>query len=155
MTLGSDQTREAPSSQAEAAVVAMYSSRDTICALHRQSSYHQATQGCYIVLKNGFIRGASDKLLQTGHTLATCTHRKAILSWAGSKAVQGRGVFPLALVRSHLGVLHPGLDSQLRKVMDQLDQVQKRATKNLRVLSTLPARTRLKTNMVSLEKTLG
>lgn len=103
MTLGSDQTREAPSSQAEAAVVAMYSSRDTICALHRRSSYHQATQGCYIVLKNGFIRGASDKLLQTGHTLATCTHRKAILSWAGSKAVQGRGVFPLALVRSHLG----------------------------------------------------
>lgn len=143
MTLGSDQTREAPSCQAEAAGVAMYSSRDTICALHRWSSYHQATQGCYNVLKNGFICGASDKLLQIGHTLATCTHRKAILSWAGSKAVQGRGVFPIALVRPHLGVLHPALDPQLRKDMDQLDQVQKRATKNVRMLSTLPTRTRL------------
>lgn len=85
------QTTDTLSYKRLAAGTATYGCRDTSCALHRQNSCHQATQGPCNVLTNCCICGASENLLQTESLLKMTRiyslsqkHRISRVSWHGT-----------------------------------------------------------------------
>lgn len=91
------QTTETLSYKREAAGTAVYSFKDTSCALHGQNSCYQATQRPWNVLTNGCICGASENLSQTDSLLkmtriysVSQKPRISHVSWHGAFQSPGR-----------------------------------------------------------------